>query len=113
VFTTFLVATSVAEEGLDIPATDLVLFYEPIPSAIRSIQRKGRTARKKVGKIIVLIAKGTKDEAYYWLSRSKEREMRRRISEMRMMELESEGEEKEAMKELTAEPQGKKRSKGE
>ncbi len=77
-----LVATSVAEEGLDIPATDLVLFYEPIPSAIRSIQRKGRTARKKVGKVIVLIAKGTKDEAYYWISRSKERAMRRRIGEM-------------------------------
>jgi Fanconi anemia group M protein len=102
-----LVATSVAEEGLDIPATDLVLFYEPIPSAIRSIQRKGRTARKKVGKIIVLIAKGTRDEAYYWLSRSKERAMRRRISEMRMMELESEGEERETMKELAAEPQVK------
>ncbi|MGB2843036.1 MAG: DEAD/DEAH box helicase [Halobacteriota archaeon] len=90
-----LVATSVAEEGLDIPATDLVLFYEPIPSAIRSIQRKGRTARKKVGKVIVLIAKGTKDEAYYWLSRSKEREMRKRISEMRMMEIGNEGAEKE------------------
>ena len=85
-----LVATSVAEEGLDIPATDLVIFYEPIPSAIRSIQRKGRTARKKVGKVIVLIAKGTKDEAYYWLSRSKEREMRKRISEMRMIEIETE-----------------------
>jgi ERCC4-related helicase len=85
-----LVATSVAEEGLDIPATDLVLFYEPIPSAIRSIQRKGRTARKKIGKVIVLIARGTKDEAYYWLSRSKEREMRKRISEMRMIEIETE-----------------------
>ncbi len=84
-----LIATSVAEEGLDIPATDVVLFYEPIPSAIRSIQRKGRTARKKVGKVIVLIAKGTKDEAYYWLSRSKEQAMRRRIREMQMMELES------------------------
>jgi ERCC4-related helicase len=86
-----LIATSVAEEGLDIPATDLVLFYEPIPSAIRSIQRKGRTARKKVGKVIVLIAKGTRDEAYYWLSRSKEREMRKRISEMRTMEMNDEG----------------------
>jgi ERCC4-related helicase len=103
-----LVATSVAEEGLDIPATDLVLFYEPIPSAIRSIQRKGRTARKKVGKVIVLIAKGTKDEAYYWLSRSKEREMRKRISEMRMMEIENEGagEGKETEKVNKVEPQG-------
>ena len=87
-----LIATSVAEEGLDIPATDLVLFYEPIPSAIRSIQRKGRTARKKVGKVIVLIAKGTRDEAYYWLSRSKEREMRRRISELQRMGLNNEDE---------------------
>ncbi len=101
-----LIATSVAEEGLDIPATDLVLFYEPIPSAIRNIQRKGRTARKKVGKVIVLIAKGTRDEAYYWLSRSKEREMRKRIKEMRTMEIESGGGEKEKIKvnkaELTA-----------
>jgi len=39
-----LIATSVGEEGIDIPATDLVLFYEPVPSEIRSIQRKGRTA---------------------------------------------------------------------
>ena len=95
-----LVATSVAEEGLDIPATDLVLFYEPIPSAIRSIQRKGRTARKKVGKVIVLIAKGTKDEAYYWLSRNKEREMRKRISEMRTMGINDEkgGEEQQELK---------------
>ena len=47
-----LVATSVAEEGLDIPATDMVLFYEPIPSEIRSIQRKGRTGRQQKGRVI-------------------------------------------------------------
>jgi ERCC4-related helicase len=34
-----LVATSIAEEGLDIPEVDLVVFYEPIPSEIRYIQR--------------------------------------------------------------------------
>ncbi|MBN1762324.1 MAG: DEAD/DEAH box helicase family protein [Methanomicrobia archaeon] len=107
-----LVATSVAEEGLDIPATDLVLFYEPIPSAIRSIQRKGRTARRKVGKVIVLIAKGTKDEAYYWLSRSKERAMRQRISEMGAPRTDNEyaGEEREEAvneAELAAKPRGK------
>lgn len=77
-----LVATSVAEEGLDIPSTDLVLFYEPVPSEIRSIQRRGRTGRHRVGRIIVLIAKGTRDEAYFWISHRKEREMNERIREM-------------------------------
>jgi len=38
-----LIATSIAEEGLDIPQVDLVIFYEPIASEIRHIQRKGRT----------------------------------------------------------------------
>ncbi len=70
-----LVATSVAEEGLDIPATDLVLFYEPVPSEIRSIQRKGRTGRKHKGRVVVLVTKGTRDEAYYWSSNHKERRM--------------------------------------
>ncbi|MBC7085381.1 MAG: DEAD/DEAH box helicase [Methanomethylovorans sp.] len=70
-----LVATSVAEEGLDIPSTDLVVFYEPIPSEIRSIQRKGRTARKRAGRVVVLVTKGTRDEGYYWSSLFKERQM--------------------------------------
>lgn len=70
-----LVATSVAEEGLDIPSTDLVLFYEPIPSEIRSIQRKGRTGRQHKGRVIILVTKGTRDEAYYWSSKSKEKKM--------------------------------------
>jgi ERCC4-related helicase/ERCC4-type nuclease len=70
-----LVATSVAEEGLDIPSTDLVVFFEPIPSEIRSIQRKGRTGRKHAGRVVILIAKGSKDEAYYWTSSRKEKIM--------------------------------------
>ncbi|MDD1658889.1 MAG: DEAD/DEAH box helicase, partial [Methanomicrobiales archaeon] len=37
-----LIATSVGEEGLDVPSTDMVIFYEAVPSEIRSIQRKGR-----------------------------------------------------------------------
>lgn len=70
-----LVATSVAEEGLDIPSTDMVLFYEPIPSEIRSIQRKGRTGRQQKGRVMVLVTKGTRDEAYYWSSKNKEKKM--------------------------------------
>ncbi len=77
-----LVATSVAEEGLDIPSTDLVLFYEPVPSEIRTIQRKGRTGRKRAGRIVVLIAKGSRDEASYWISVRKETKMLATIANM-------------------------------
>ncbi|MBI4918757.1 DEAD/DEAH box helicase [archaeon] len=70
-----LIATSVAEEGLDIPSVDLVVFYEPIPSAIRSIQRRGRTGRQEKGRLIVLIAKGTRDEGYRWSAHHKEKRM--------------------------------------
>ena len=40
-----LCATCIGEEGLDIPEVNIVIFYEPVPSAIRAIQRAGRTAR--------------------------------------------------------------------
>lgn len=59
--TNVLVATCIAEEGLDIPSVDLVIFYEPIPSEIRYIQRKGRTGRKAVGKALILVTKDTYD----------------------------------------------------
>ncbi|MFQ5974926.1 MAG: DEAD/DEAH box helicase [Candidatus Hydrothermarchaeales archaeon] len=71
-----LVATSVAEEGLDIPKVDLVIFYEPIPSEIRTIQRRGRTGRSRAGRVVVLMAKKTKDEGFYWSSFHKEKRMR-------------------------------------
>ena len=77
-----LVATSVAEEGLDIPATDLVVFFEPIPSEIRSIQRKVRTGRKHAGRVVILMAKGSKDEAYHWTSNRKERSMIRTMKNL-------------------------------
>ena len=70
-----LVATSVGEEGLDIPATDLVIFYEAVPSEIRSIQRKGRTGRSGKGSIIVLVTRGTSDETFRWVSSRKEKSM--------------------------------------
>jgi len=78
-----LIATSVAEEGLDIPSTDLVVFYEPVPSEIRVIQRRGRTGRKMPGKVIILITKGTSDEGYYWSSKRKEKRMRSELELLR------------------------------
>ncbi|MDD5048566.1 MAG: DEAD/DEAH box helicase, partial [Methanoregulaceae archaeon] len=70
-----LAATSVGEEGLDVPSTDLVIFYEAVPSEIRSIQRKGRTGRSGSGKIVVLVTKGTSDETYRYVSQSREKAM--------------------------------------
>jgi Fanconi anemia group M protein len=71
-----LVATSVAEEGLDIPKVDTVIFYEPIPSEIRTIQRRGRTGRSSAGRVVVLMTKKTRDEWYYWSGFRKEKKMR-------------------------------------
>ena len=57
-----LIATSVGEEGLDIPSADLVIFYEPVGSETRTIQRRGRTGRRRQGDVVMLIAEGTRDE---------------------------------------------------
>ena len=78
-----LVSTSVAEEGLDVPEVDLVLFYEPVPTAIRSIQRKGRTGRQSEGRVVVLMAEDTRDEAYFWISRRREKEMEAELRELK------------------------------
>ncbi len=66
-----LVATSVAEEGLDIPNVDLVIFYEPVPSEIRFIQRRGRTGRFSDGKVIVLVTKNSIDSKYLEIAQKK------------------------------------------
>jgi len=66
-----LVATRVGEEGLDISEVNLVIFYDNVPSSIRFVQRKGRTGRKDTGRLVVLIAKDTIDEAYYWIGKRK------------------------------------------
>ncbi|MEM3753356.1 MAG: helicase-related protein [Candidatus Micrarchaeaceae archaeon] len=80
--TNVLVATSIAEEGLDIPEVDHVVFYEPVPSEIRYIQRRGRTGRRVAGKVTILIAEDTVDEAFYWSSISRARKMKRIISQL-------------------------------
>ena len=66
-----LVATRVGEEGLDIAEVNQVIFYDNVPSSIRFIQRMGRTGRKDTGKLVVLIAKDTIDETYYWIGKRK------------------------------------------
>lgn len=80
-----LVATRVGEEGLDISEVNTVIFFDNVPSSIRYVQRKGRTGRKGYGKLIVLIAKDTTDETYYWIGKRKvtaARKMGEKMSKM-------------------------------
>ncbi|HZY46722.1 MAG TPA: DEAD/DEAH box helicase [Candidatus Bathyarchaeia archaeon] len=78
-----LVTTSIGEEGLHIPDVDHVIFYEAVPSEIRLIQRRGRTGRTRQGKMTVLISEGTIDEAYYWTSQRREKQMHRFLQTVR------------------------------
>lgn len=70
-----LCATSIAEEGLDIPEVNEVIFYEPVPSAIRKIQRAGRTARLIPGALKILVTRNTRDQASHFASGAREKKM--------------------------------------
>ena len=78
-----LLATSIGEEGLDIPSADLVIFYEPVSSEIRTIQRRGRTGRRRLGEVIVLIAEGTRDEGAKAAALRREENMQRAVHRVR------------------------------
>lgn len=78
-----LVATSIAEEGLDIPEVNEVIFYEPIPSAIRKIQRTGRTARLSKGSLKILMTKKTLDEIFHYSAHHKEKRMHQAIDQIK------------------------------
>ena len=64
---------------MDIPSADLVIFYEPVSSEIRTIQRRGRTGRKRLGEVIVLIAEGTRDEGAKATALRREENMQRAV----------------------------------
>src|SRR2546425_5573359 len=70
-----LVATSIGEEGLDIPQVDLVVFYEPVPSEIRTIQRRGRAGRGGPGRVVLLVPKANRGGGHLYSARRKERKM--------------------------------------
>lgn len=75
--------TSIGEEGLDIPGgLTIAIFFDQAPSGIRRIQRSGRVGRLNAGKIIHLITKNTRDQAFYWKSLRDEKKMKNIISGM-------------------------------
>ena len=75
-----LVATSVAEEGLDIPNVNAVICYDSVPSEIRLIQRRGRTGRHSIGKCYCLVALNTLDQTYFNVSARREEKMHQILS---------------------------------
>lgn len=78
-----LVGSSISEEGLDVPAVNYAIFYEAVPSEIRAIQRRGRVGRQTSGKIIFMLTKGTRDEAYFHSALHKEKKMYALLGEMK------------------------------
>jgi ERCC4-related helicase len=72
-----LVASSVAEEGLDVPDVDLVVFFESVPSEIRAIQRRGRTGRSSLGRVVLLLTRATRDVQYQAAEERREKSMKR------------------------------------
>ncbi len=89
-----LIATSVAEEGLDIPNVDAIIFYEPVPSEIRLIQRRGRTGRYAPGRCYVLVTEDTVDVPYFIVARRKERSMMSVLSNHKQLQLKNDLERK-------------------
>ena len=64
-----LVSTTVAEEGLDIPACDLVIRFDSVSSNLRSyVQSKGR-ARDQNSKFMIFTNKGTEKDVEETLKR--------------------------------------------
>ena len=82
-----LVSTSIGEEGLDVPSVDKVIFYEPVSSSVRDIQRMGRTGRQESGEVSVLIAEDTRDEGYYWSAHHEKKRMNSVLEELKEEEM--------------------------
>ncbi len=82
-----LIATSVAEEGLDIPNVDAIIFYEPVPSEIRLIQRRGRTGRYAPGRCYILLTEETVDIPFFIVAQRKQRSMNSVLSDPTQLNL--------------------------
>lgn len=57
-----IVATCVAEEGLDIGEVDLIVCYDTSASPISTTQRRGRTGRKRTGNVQTILTKGYEEK---------------------------------------------------
>jgi ERCC4-related helicase len=77
-----MITSPIGEEGLHIPSADIAIFYDSVASEVRTIQRRGRVGRTKLGKIILLLTNDSIDESYYWTAYRKERKMKTILRDM-------------------------------
>lgn len=71
-----LIATSTAEEGMDVPSCEFVVRYNAAATGIQLLQSRGR-ARQKVSEFLVILQHGTQDEHLHRKSTVEEGNMRR------------------------------------
>ncbi|XP_050078540.1 Fanconi anemia group M protein [Anopheles maculipalpis] len=78
-----LIATCVAEEGIDVGEVDLIVCFDVAKNPVRFVQRIGRTGRQRVGRVLMLVTEGeehntlkhvlaSKDKTNQQLARSKD-----------------------------------------
>ena len=101
-----MVASSVAEEGLDVPDVDLVVFFESVPSEIRAIQRRGRTGRSSLGRVSVLLTRETRDVRYQVAEVRREQAMRRIVRRLSREARKRSAEDSEPKESPSAPPDG-------
>ncbi|KAJ2855238.1 3'-5' DNA helicase, partial [Coemansia erecta] len=85
--TNVIVATCVGEEGLDIGEVDLIINYDAPTSPIRMLQRIGRTGRARRGKVIVFLAKDTREENSYKKAQREYKSVQEKIASGRGLDL--------------------------
>jgi len=79
-----IVCSQVGEEGLDLRGgANLAIFYDSVPSEIRTIQRMGRVGRLDSGKVIFLMTKNSRDIAYFYTSKRKEIKMKNIVNKLK------------------------------
>ncbi len=69
-----LIATCIAEEGLDVGEVDLIVSFDCLSSPVRMVQRMGRTGRKRLGRVVMLMTEGI-EEAKLQSSASKSKKI--------------------------------------
>lgn len=58
-----LIATCVAEEGIDVGEVDLIVCFDTSnTNPTRLVQRMGRTGRRRDGKVLMLVTEGKEQE---------------------------------------------------